>query len=74
MEVEKLKEQLRNMLMERKREAKRAFDMAGQMSKGSSARPHHNAPRKNQEETIKVVSDCQNEHSAGLPQAAMRSH
>lgn len=54
MEVEKLKGQLRNMLMERKREAKRAFDVAGQVTKGVPLRSQQNVLKKNQEETIKV--------------------
>ena len=56
MEAEKLKEQLRNMLMERKREAKKAFDMAGAFSKDAASRQAGKAgTRKGEESTIKVV-------------------
>ena len=56
MEAEKLKEQLRNMLMERKREAKKAFDMAGAFSKDAAARQVGKAAsRKGEENTIKVL-------------------
>ena len=56
MEAEKLKEQLRNMLMERKREAKKAFDMAGAFSKDAASRhAGKGSSRKGEESTIKVL-------------------
>ncbi len=56
MQAEKLKEQLRNTLMERKREAKKAFDMAGAFSKDAASRPAGGGRvgRKGDDSTIKV--------------------
>lgn len=56
MQAEKLKEQLRNTLMERKREAKKAFDMAGAWSKGTASRPPGRIANKGDDSTIKVAS------------------
>lgn len=56
MQAEKLQEQLRNMLMERKREAKKAFDMAGAWSKDAASRPAGRLAKKGDEATIKVAS------------------
>ncbi|KAL3153182.1 hypothetical protein ABBQ38_011933 [Trebouxia sp. C0009 RCD-2024] len=55
MQAEKLQEQLRNMLMERKREAKKAFDMAGAWSKDAASRPAGRLAKKGDEATIKMV-------------------
>ncbi len=56
MEAEKLKEQLRNMLMERKREAKKAFDMAGAFNKEAVSRHAGRVGNKKAEEnTVKVL-------------------
>ncbi|KAL0027634.1 hypothetical protein WJX79_004272 [Trebouxia sp. C0005] len=53
---EKLKEQLRNTLMERKREAKKAFDMAGAFSKDAAARPSGaRLGKKSDDSTLKLV-------------------
>ena len=54
MQAEKLQEQLRNMLMERKREAKKAFDMAGAWSKDAATRPAGRLAKKGDDTTIKV--------------------
>lgn len=54
MQAEKLKEQLRNTIMERKREAKKAFDMAGAWSKGAASRPAGRLSKKGDEATINV--------------------
>ena len=54
MQAEKLQEQLRNMLMERKREAKKAFDMAGAWSKDAASRPAGRLAKKGDDATIKV--------------------
>lgn len=54
MQAEKLKEQLRNTIMERKREAKKAFDMAGAWSKGAASRPAGRLAKKGDEATINV--------------------
>ena len=59
MQAEKLKEQLRNMLMERKREAKKAFDMAGAWSKGAAARPAGRLAKKGDDSTLKVTSQAE---------------
>lgn len=56
MQAEKLKEQLRNTIMERKREAKKAFDMAGAWSKGAASRPAGRLTKKGDEATINVRS------------------
>ncbi|MCJ1241956.1 hypothetical protein MMC14_009963 [Varicellaria rhodocarpa] len=56
MQAEKLKEQLRNMLMERKREAKKAFDMAGAWSKDTASRPAGRLAKRSNDSTIKAWS------------------
>ena len=59
MQGEKLKEQLRNTLMERKREAKKAFDMAGAFSKDAAARPSGaRSGKKSDDSTVKVTPTC----------------
>ncbi len=59
MQGEKLKEQLRNTLMERKREAKKAFDMAGAFSKDAAARPSGaRSGKKSDDSTLKVTPNC----------------
>ena len=59
MQAEKLKEQLRNTLMERKREAKKAFDMVGAWSRGEGARPAGRLAKKGDDCTIKVASGAE---------------
>ena len=59
MEAEKLKEQLRNTLMERKREAKKAFDMAGAWSKGAASRPAGRLAKKGDDSTLKVAPEAE---------------
>lgn len=56
MQAEKLKEQLCNMLMERKREAKKAFDMAGAWSKDAASRPAGRLVKKGDDSAIKALS------------------
>ena len=51
-----MKEQLRNTLMERKREAKKAFDVAGALSRDAALRPAGaRAGKKNDDSTLKVT-------------------
>lgn len=59
MQADKLKEQLRNTLMERKREAKKAFDMAGAWSRGEASRPAGRLSKKGNDSTIKVASEAE---------------
>ena len=59
MQGEKVKEQRRNTLMERKREAKKAFDMAGAFSKDAAARPSGaRSGKKSDDSTLKVTPNC----------------
>ena len=59
MQAEKLKEQLRNMLMERKREAKKAFDVAGAWSKDAASCPSGRLAKKGNDSALKVTSHAQ---------------
>ena len=62
MQGEKLKEQLRNTLMERKREAKKAFDMAGAFRKDAASRPASRVGRKGDDNALKVNLDRKSLH------------